>query len=380
MNRDLYSDGASSATIFLTGVTGFLGGAFLSHLIESRFPGEVVCLVRAAGIEAARERLRLSLARFGHHSIPKWVSVLPGDVADEHWHTAPELLPVTHTLHLAASTSFGKEPSIYRVNVDGALSVARSMRGRNLERYLHTGTATICGARPPHIVHEDDYPHADALHLVEYTKSKAQAEQELISRYGDLPTVIARPSIVVGHRQLGCAPSGSIFWVLRAIEALRFLPWSRNNRVDVVPVDWVAGALAQLLLAPDLKYDRYHLSAGDISCVRWSELEAESARVFGGPAQDRYKTGSIGDLTRQRIREAIPECPPRYLRHALELYTRFCSLDLIFDNHRLLREGIAPPPRFTDYMRTCLESSPGSIYEQMRMDLEATPAPVEVPA
>ncbi len=380
MNRDPRIFAAPSATIFLTGVTGFLGGAFLAQLIDDGFDGEVVCLVRAQTLECARERVRKSLARFGHNHVPKWVRVLPGDVTGDAWHTAPELNAVTHTLHLAASTSFGTEESVFRTNVDGAMSVARSMRGRNLERYLHTGTATICGAQPPNIVHENDYPHPDAVHLVAYTKSKAEAETELAKRYGDLPVVVARPSIVVGHTQAGCAPSGSIFWVLRVVEALRFLAWNRTNRVDVVPVDWVAGALKYLLFAPDLQYDRYHLSAGDSSAVRWDEIEAEAARVYGGPARGRYEVGSLRDLTRQRVREAIPDCQPRHLMLALELYARFCSLDLIFDNSRILREGVAPPPRFTDYMRVCLESSPASIYEQMRTDFESSSTPVEVPA
>ena len=68
--------------------------------------------------------------------------------------------------------------------------------------------------------------------------------------------------------------------------------------------------------------------------------------------------------------KAIQHGHARHLLHALELYYRFCSLDLVFDNHRLLEEGVPAPPRFTDYMRVCLESSTASIYDQMRIDLE----------
>ena len=181
VNRN-FSNFNVPAAIFLTGVTGFLGGAFLSQLIDDGFEGEVVCLARASDEKHARERIRRSLARFGHSQVPSWVRALPGDVTSDTWHTAPELDYVTHVLHLAASTSFGQEESIFRTNIDGAMSVARSMRGRNLVRYLHTGTATICGAHPPHVVHENDYPHPDAHHLVPYTSSKAQAESELAKR------------------------------------------------------------------------------------------------------------------------------------------------------------------------------------------------------
>ena len=46
----------TNCTVFLTGVTGFLGGAFLSQLLDNAFDGEVVCLVRAEDQESAEER------------------------------------------------------------------------------------------------------------------------------------------------------------------------------------------------------------------------------------------------------------------------------------------------------------------------------------
>jgi nucleoside-diphosphate-sugar epimerase len=302
--------------------------------------------------------------------LPRNLKVLHGDLLAHDWHGAPELNGVTHVLHLAANTSFRSDRSVRRTNVDGALSVAKAMRGRRLERYVHTGTATICGAFPPHVVHEDNYPSEDATHLVAYTRTKAEAEGLLAEQYQDLPIVVARPSIVVGHTRLGCKPSGSIFWVLRAVEALRFITWDPQNRIDVVPVDWAAAALEHLLLAPRLHHTRYHVSAGTGSAIRWTQLAAEYARLTGGPARDRYEIGKMSQLTPNRVLKAVGHGHPRHLLHALELYYRFCSLDLVFDNHRLIKEGVPVPPHFTDYMQVCLESSTSSIYEQMRIDLE----------
>jgi hypothetical protein len=104
--------------------------------------------------------------------------------------------------------------------------------------------------------------------------------------------------------------------------------------------------------------------------VRWSELAAEHARLHGGISEDRYEIGDMRQLTIKRVKEAAGDGHPRHLLHALELYYRFCSLDLVFDNCRLLKEGVTAPPRFTEYMRVCEESSTTSIYEQMRTDLE----------
>ena len=362
----------SAPTVFLTGVTGFLGGAFLSDLLQSSFDGEVVCLVRADDDETAEERVRRSVGRFGapDDPLPTNVKVLRGDLLSEDWHRSRHLDNVTHVLHLAASTSFGNSRAIRTTNVGGALSVAKAMRGRRLERFIYTGTAAICGASPAPVVHEDDYPDERATHLVAYTRSKAEAERLLTERFADLPLIVARPSIVLGHTELGCKPSGSIFWVLRAVEALRFVTWDMENRIDGVPVDWAASALRHLLFAPRLKHTRYHVSAGRGSCVRWNDMAAEYARLHGGESEDRYEVGEIRQLTAKRVLQAVGDGHPRHLLHALELYYRFCSRDLVFDNCRLLKEGIPAPPRFTDYMQVCEESSISSIYEQMRSDLE----------
>ena len=43
----------------------------------------------------------------------------------------------------------------------------------------------------------------------------------------------------------------------------------------------------------------------------------------------------------------------------------------LFDNSRLLEEGIAVPPRFTDYLDVCVKSSSGvSIATQMQWDFK----------
>src|SRR3712207_985904 len=52
------------APIFLTGATGFLGGFLLRELL-SQTAAPVVCLVRAASPEAALERVRDNMARYG---------------------------------------------------------------------------------------------------------------------------------------------------------------------------------------------------------------------------------------------------------------------------------------------------------------------------
>jgi hypothetical protein len=70
---------------------------------------------------------------------------------------------------------------------------------------------------------------------------------------------------------------------------------------------------------------------------------------------------------RERLRELLGAGDEERLLGALELYWRFstCGVE-VFDNSRLLGEGMPPPPRFTDYLGICAARPPDrSVYEQM---------------
>src|SRR5262249_20415268 len=140
-------------------------------------------------------------------------TVIHGDLTDPGTLDDPRLDGVTHVLHLAANTSFRSVRGVRHTNIDGTLALAHRMRGApGLVRFLHVGTAYLCGADPPRVVPEDDYPRPGIRHLAEYTSSKAECEMLLERLAPELPLVVARPSVVVGHTRLGCLPSSSIFW------------------------------------------------------------------------------------------------------------------------------------------------------------------------
>jgi len=92
--------------------------------------------------------------------------------------------------------------------------------------------------------------------LTAYTDSKSQIELALADRFKDLPIVVARPSIVVGHTRLGTRPSASIFWAIRAVCELGYVPCADNTWLDIVPVDWVASTLSTLLMKAKVSHTR----------------------------------------------------------------------------------------------------------------------------
>ena len=367
----------TTPTILITGATGFIGGATLVRVLQSHYSCRLLLLVRADTVGAAASRLRDRLRRFtdiaGLETTLNRCEVLCGDLTDSATLADPRLDEVTHVLHLASNTSFRSVRGVRQTNILGALTLAHRMRrAPRLERFVYVGTGYICGDSPPRLVREDDYPRFGLRHIVEYTASKAECEMLLENTAPELPLVIARPSVVVGHTQLGCLPSASLFWFYRTIDLLRRTNFSMDMLEDVVPVDYTAEALLFLLLKPTLRYRRYHISAGEASCVSWHEIAAAFAECYGARPENPYSRVEFQTIIaeRFRMRELLGPGDEDRLLMALELYFLFSKMgSVLFDNQRLLEEGMPPPPRFTSYLRQCAMLPPDqTVYQQMLDD------------
>jgi nucleoside-diphosphate-sugar epimerase/glutathionylspermidine synthase len=371
------------ATILVTGATGFLGGAVTAQLLQRPKIGNVMLLIRGATPAAALERVKRSVARFGDAiSEQAWqrCEVIAGDLTEPATLADARLERVTHVLHAAGDTSLRSVRRVRNTNITGTLALARRMRqAPRLVRFLHVGTAYICGAQPPPLVHEEDYPSPAARHLVEYTRSKAECEQLLASSLPDLPLVIARPSVIVGHTRLGCGPSASIFWYYRTVDLLRRVPAPLDARKDIVPVDYAAEALLFLLFHESLRWSRYHISAGEGASVTWREMAAVFAHYHGERPEDPYELADFPRLVRERarLRQLLGPGDEDLLLRALEpFFLMSASGAEMFDNRRLLAEGMRPPPRFTEYLPACIQQSANrSVYEQMLHDVWASWVP-----
>ncbi|HEY6880135.1 MAG TPA: SDR family oxidoreductase [Polyangiales bacterium] len=363
---------ARTKRVLLTGATGFLGGAFLAH---TRRLDDLEWLLPARGTSDAdaRQRVWRRLRRFVDEATAARILaravVVRTDLMAPDALTEELLEGVTHVVHLAANTSFIAKEGVFEMNYGGTRALAQRLQHvRTLERFVYVGTAMICGDGASQTVFEDSYPAVHAKHLVPYTASKAAAEQMLRSEFPELPLVVARPSVVIGHTTLGCAPSGSIFWVVRALERVRLLSGSEQARLDVVPADYVARALDHLTFAPRLRHRTYHISAGPESAT---PIRQAAARLAGARAEpldwDDYTIIRSADVARHRRRmvEAFGAAHGRRVQMALGLYLRFCELDVHFDNQRLREEGLPAAPSLLDYLDVCLAQSASlSIVEQ----------------
>ncbi|GCB06649.1 SDR family oxidoreductase [Ralstonia sp. SET104] len=364
-------------SILLTGATGFLGGAIAANLADKRLLQNTRFAVRGQTTAEGLARLRANLSRF---QLPRTVldgiseaQIVPFDLrnAAKAKLGDPEII-----INCAALATFSNHPSLWETNVDGVLELGRqAIRGKQLKRFLHVGTAMSCGQLADRHVRESWNVPPLEQHAVKYTYSKGVAELRLREAFPELPLVVVRPSIVVGHSQLGCTPSSSIFWMLRMVAMLETFSCRLSDRVDILSVDDCAQAIAQLALKPALAHDLYHISAGDSHSER---IETLYPRIKGCASPEEEAQALASYHFQPEIEEKAMarkflrlsgEGNVRLVARAIHLYAKFASMSYVFDNTRLVTETGFQPRSLLSYLDRCLDTSEGvSITAQMQWD------------
>jgi thioester reductase-like protein len=356
--------------VLLTGSTGFLGGE-LAVLLSKRHDVErLYCLVRSNG-QDAQARLR---AVFDFHDDPfdaARVVGVEGELRDaelgEKLAAHPELRDVDVVIHAAADTSFApaNRANLEKVNVKGSAALARWARSLpRLKTFCYVGTASICGSRLTNCtVREDQSPDARAKHLVKYCFTKMVAEMNVRRIIPPQKLLIVRPSIIMGDTRNWAPRSTVILWALAAVNLIRLIPADPRANLDIVPVDYAARALVELLFAPR-RWTTYHISAGRDSSTTLDQI----TRAADDPALGRPRFRFVGGELLEQMKKWPKRLAPtselhrhrpyldywhgifngngglRLLLAGMKPYFDFIGLNQTFDNSRLLSDTSLPPP------------------------------------
>ncbi len=355
--------------IFLTGTTGYLG----SYLAAELFTGHqdrLNLLVRAKSEQEARERLWQSMQL--HFTCPQFqeylnsrVRIFRGDLTSEHFGLSNDeyhaLVETSDSiLHCAASLNRKSEKQCLNVNLRGSLEViqlARRAHSKNgLRRYSFVSTVAVAGKRQNEVVTEDnsiDWARSD---YDPYARTKKFAEHMVNQLLPDVPQTIFRPAIVMGDSR---RPETTQFDMVQAFDTLaRFpvLPLRPDDRIDIVPANYVGAAIVKIHQSPAPRHAIYHLSSGTGSQTykeltdalaeqgRWSKpsyqpwLGKPFSRTVNWLA---YKGGAIG-----------------YGASLLKVFWPYLDWNTVFDNSRVVAEmeGQAPA-KFTTYAYPLLQFS-----------------------
>jgi thioester reductase-like protein len=348
---------ATARPILLTGATGFVGMAVLARLLAAGH--EVHCLVRATDDDDAEARLRAILNRVQAPSTGRTVAVA-GDL------TAPRLglgdrhdelaARVGSIIHSAASVAFDLPIDEARaINVEGTQRVLDFAAAvPDLQRMTYVSTAYVAGNRRG-TVYEDDREPSRFRNSYERSKHEAEA----VVRAADVPWTIVRPSIVVGETTTGWTASFNVLYApLRAFSAGAYplIPARRRAPVDIVPVDYVADAVAALAEHPEADRGTFHLTASSRASSVGEIMELTTGRI------DRRPPRLVSPRIYQRfvhplvLRRAAPST--RRLLERSEVYFPYFAMRVRFDDARaralLDPMGITPAP-LSSYFERIIE-------------------------
>ncbi len=258
--------------VFLTGFPGFLGSELVRHVL--RRPGKpgVLCLVQEKFAPLAAERARAIAREEGID--PKRIALVTGDITrpglelDDAKKVARD---VGEIFHLAAVYDLAvKRPLAMRINVEGTrhlLDFAESCP--SLERLQYVSTCYVSG-RWAGIFRESDLEKGQRFNNF-YEETKYLAEMDVRARQADgMPVTIYRPGVVVGDSRTGetqkyDGPYFILRWLLKqpTVAVLPVPGGADRMRVNLVPRDFVIGAIAALSTLPAASGQCYQLADPD---------------------------------------------------------------------------------------------------------------------
>jgi thioester reductase-like protein len=354
--------------ILLTGSTGYIGAHIAANLL-AQHPDSLNLLVRARDEQEARERLWRSLQL--HMDFPVFeefvntrIHIFRGDLTDAQFGLAgddyAQLVRSTDSIiHCAASLNRKSEKSCLNVNLRGTLEVIQlAMRARDqhgLRRFSHVSTVAVAGQRANEIVQEDSAIDWNRSDYDPYARTKKFCEHMVRQLLPDVPRTIFRPSIVLGDSR---RPETNQFDMVRAfvfLAGLPALPFRPTDRIDIVPVDFVADAVATLHQKEKPLHDIYHLSSGASAetFVQLTDALSEAQGKRGPtfvPALEKPTSRMVNALAGRAGKIGG-------IANLLKVFLPYLIWNTVFDNSRAVEEMGRRPAPFSQYSFPLLQFS-----------------------
>ncbi len=254
---------------FVTGATGFIGRRLVEGLLANR-QGKIYVLVR----ENSKGKLDDLIERWailaGAKAVERIVPVtgdlrrpLLGVEADQ----LTELRgKVEHFFHLAAVYDMtAPAERNTAVNVGGTTHAVELARALDAKHLHHVSSIAVAGEYRG-IFEETMFDEGQRLPSP-YHRTKFESER-IVREQAYVPWRVYRPGIVVGDSKTGEMDKiDGPYYFFKAIQRMRHLlpGWVPLVGLDlgytnIVPVDWVAGALEHIAHEPDLDGRAFHLT------------------------------------------------------------------------------------------------------------------------
>jgi thioester reductase-like protein len=299
---------ACTMAYFVTGATGFIGSRLVERLLDKR-QGKIYVLVR----ESSKPRLDDLIERWSILAGPSTAERIVPVVGDlrrpllgvEQEQVTELRGKIKHFFHLAAV--YDMTAPVERntaVNVGGTTHAVELARAVDAKHLHHVSSIAVAGTYKG-VFEEDMFDEGQRLPSP-YHRTKFESER-IVRDQPYIPWRVYRPGIVVGDSQTGeMEKVDGPYYFFKAIQRMRqLLPeWVPLVGLDlgytnVVPVDWVAGALEHIAHEPNL--DGRAFSLTDPRPQRVDELINELATAAHAP---RFAVS-----VDKRLTDAVPKWP-----------------------------------------------------------------------
>ncbi|MEB0146565.1 SDR family oxidoreductase [Pseudomonas sp. CCC2.2] len=254
-------------SVFLTGATGFVGGAILRRLVDDKKSPIVVAL-------------RLSSQS------------LPLDVTTAHFETFDASTPwegcftgvgtVIHSaarVHVMNDTEVDPLSAFRKVNVEGTLNLARKAAAAGVRRFIFISSIKVNGegTSTGSVYRADDVPAP----VDPYGISKLEAEQGLhvVAAETGMEVVIIRPVLVYGP-----GVKANFFTMMRWLDKGVPLPFGAiHNRRSLVALDNLVDLVVTCIDHPSAANETFLVS--DNEDLSTTQLLKKMAEALGKPAR-----------------------------------------------------------------------------------------------
>jgi nucleoside-diphosphate-sugar epimerase/putative sterol carrier protein len=255
--------------IFLTGITGTVGSRLAAEAVRDGV--RVLALMRDEMPEEMNRRLESALALNDVAGFADQVVAVNGDVVKQNFGldlAAQKFSEIGSIIHCAACTSFhdsGFELS-RMTNVEGtrnALALAEQWQ----IPFVHVSTAYVAGKGNNVFVEKQLDISQTFNNIYERTKFEAEVLVQQWSQRTGLPTIVLRPSIIIGDSHNGhIAKFNTLYDFLRAFEVIAPSLGSDEIRVsadanvttNLISVDYFAKAAWHII--SNALPGRYHIT------------------------------------------------------------------------------------------------------------------------
>ena len=306
--------------IFITGASGFIGGAIARSLAAEH---EILAMSRShksdvAVKELGAEPIRCDLA-----------TLEPGDI--------PECDAAVHCA--AYVESWGTRELTWKINVEGTRRTLAAANAAGARRFLHMSTEAVLWKGQDMIDVTEEAPYPDRTPYL-YSETKAEAER-LVRAFGQnssdaMETVILRPRFVWGPGDQTLAPE-----IAAMVKKGRFM-WIDGGRArtSTTHIDNLVHG-AKLVLEGGRKGEAYFVTDDEVRSFR--AFLPELMKAYGVELGERSLPSAIARPAAALIEGTwrllrLPGTPP-LTRHAIDLMCCDCTLKIDKIKHDV---GYAP--------------------------------------